>query len=264
MTAGPTDEELMALADGELEPARAAEIRALFAHDPDLAARFADFAETRALLDETPAPAVSPALAAAVLRAAAGAASDARPVLTAIPGGRFDGTPAPVAVPVRAPRPALRLAAMAAAVALAAGGVLGYALRPAIDGGASAVSTADLSPDLLAALDGAPSGATRVVDLGGGRRGTIGLVSSYAIAGPGLCREYTLADAGAANPREFAVACRAPGESWRRRLVVAAGDDRGFATASGPQEVIDPFLEAIGASARLSPDAERAALGALR
>ena len=45
-----TDETLMALADGELEPAEAARVRDALRRDLQLAARFASFAETQALL----------------------------------------------------------------------------------------------------------------------------------------------------------------------------------------------------------------------
>ncbi|UFS67889.1 hypothetical protein LO749_23115 (plasmid) [Paracoccus denitrificans] len=44
------DKTLMALADGELDPARADEIRRAVAGDPDLQARLHRFEETRRLL----------------------------------------------------------------------------------------------------------------------------------------------------------------------------------------------------------------------
>jgi anti-sigma factor RsiW len=255
MTRRPSEDELMALADGELDAAREAEVRAEIARDPDLALRFAEHAETRALLDATPAPAVPAALTAAVLRAAAATGPGARPALSAVAGGRVDapvpvgGTPKPVPA-----RPARGLAAIAATVALIAGGLAGYLARPAPD---PAAAFAGLPAGIVAVLETAPSGATRTVDLGAGRAATMGLVSTHPFGANGACREYALSEPGAATPRELVVACREGAGPWRARLVLSTGGEGGFGTATGPQEVIDRFLDGIGAAERVGGEAER-------
>jgi hypothetical protein len=72
---GVLDEELSALLDGELAPAREAELRARAAREPELAARLAALRGVGAALRGLPGPAVPPDLLARVKQAAAAPAA---------------------------------------------------------------------------------------------------------------------------------------------------------------------------------------------
>ncbi|WID94923.1 hypothetical protein QO058_19145 [Bosea vestrisii] len=103
-----TDEELVALADGELAPDAAERLHARIVADPDLAERFAILAETRFLLEgEGMEAQVAPDYLAAAI--AAVGSRPAAPHLSVIAGGKPAVPEAPSAR--RWPRLALPLAA---------------------------------------------------------------------------------------------------------------------------------------------------------
>jgi anti-sigma factor RsiW len=221
-----SDEDLMALADGELPPVEAERLRERLADDPDLAERFALFAETRALLDDSPATAneADARLAASILAMAgpAPAAAPERPVLTAIPGGRVD---MPVAPPAPRSAPVWRLP-LAASVALGA---------------------------FAGALATTPSGAAVTRP-----DGTLTMLSTHRVAGSTICREFRLVSGRQAA---IGVGCRER-DTWQTVMAIRqpAAADGTFAPVSGATEAADQYLAALGSRGALTAAEEAAAL----
>ena len=235
-----TDEELMALADGELAPDAAERLHALVVADPDLAERFAILAETRFLLEgeQAETPAVTDPLIAT--RVAAGAPPTATsPRLSVVEGGKPAASEAKPAR--RWPRLALPLAA---SFLFVAGGLAGYLAGSAGRSGAGA-TLAGFSRDRIdAVLSQAASG--REIDLPGGK---LRVVASYKLEDGRFCREYTLTRAAAAG--WDVVDCR-DGGNWRTEFFTAkAPPVAGYAPASG-ESGSDAFLTGRGARS-LSP-----------
>ncbi|MDO5529079.1 MAG: hypothetical protein Q4F71_06725 [Paracoccus sp. (in: a-proteobacteria)] len=240
-----SDEDLMALADGELDAAEAARIEAAAKADPALAARIAQFRDTRAMLARAyPLKSTGSGedrLAAMIRGAQLASGEGARP-----------GAAAPRSVA----RPAnmnWRPAAVAAGLALV---VLGgfWMWKPGPDD--RGVSYAAVSAPVAAALGSVPSGFTAPVD---GAELTV--IASYRNAAGELCREYeTRHDAESM----LAVACHAaPG--WENRFtaaIEAAGAD--YVPASGALEDLDAYLAESGAGETLTASDEAEALAALR
>ncbi|MFA5938316.1 MAG: hypothetical protein WC809_03080 [Sinimarinibacterium sp.] len=227
----PSDEQLMAYADGELPAAEAAAIAALAESDPAVARRIHAFAATRALLQQSFAQAEIPQRTLQFLREGAASAPRARRRL-------------PRWLPM----------------ALAASFVAGIAIVLLMDtlrGGAGFAPTAAPAA-LQAALEGTASGVPveRVID---GRSVELLPLATLQTADGRYCREYSLTplDPGGAAA-ERALACRDAGGAWQRQSAPAAahaaeqGDTYRLAGA-------EPGAAPAGAR-RLSPDQERAAM----
>jgi anti-sigma factor RsiW len=276
------DETLMALADGELEPAEAARVREALGRNIELAARFASFAESRALLsgasgragdDAVPAHLVGMArrlgdeLSGFGRDARHGAADVAMPE-TAVtePAGKDDvRRPAharreQVARNLRRPD-RFKAMALAASIALCAGGVIGFALgalRPpdktfANNVPLNSIAVSPAEADLLFQL---ASGASRQVASNSGTAlAEVTMVSTHRMGDGSICREFTTAIAGA---RQTRVACLRE-RAWRVHLVVVSSLNEGFSPASGHQTA-DQFIEALGSKEILTGEAERQAL----
>lgn len=193
-----SDETLTALADGELDATEAARIRRAIGQNPELAARFASFAETRALLSASAGESEAEAVPAQLIEAAkrlggamaknssmarnssspAGNAGQAR--MAARPAGSGVISPSShgeIARPegtvgndnVGASRQRQRLAwptAIAASVALAIGGSAGYLVRTVTAPPGSA-QTADSAPGLATS----PAVGARLSELATGETG---------------------------------------------------------------------------------------------
>jgi hypothetical protein len=229
-----SDETLTAYADGELEAAEAARVRAAVEADPALAQRVAALREAReaaraAFADVAREP-VPARLIAAVLAADAAAA---------------------VPPPRAANAPAWRMAAIAAALALVVGGVAGALLAPGPGRIAAPLDPlAPAGPALAQALDGAASG--EAVAFAGG---TVRLLASYP-TGAGPCRAFAIEGQAAAS----GLACREDG-AWRTRIVVARPAAReAFVPASGDDPLVRELLDRLGATQPLDASAERAAI----
>lgn len=223
-----SDETLMALADDELDPRTARQLRDAIAADPELAARHRRFVLTRqALAGTKPAPA-----------GATGSGTD--PLAAMIRAGITTARPAPVAANLNR-RPIL---AAAASLAIAAIG-LGW-------WGWSMNAPRGLSAPELAALDGLPSGESRTLEDGG----ALTMIASFQAGEAGLCREYeTTHD----SRIRTVLACR-EGDGWQERFAASSETAEGYQPASG-EGSIDAALERVGAGAPLSPADEAAALG---
>lgn len=234
------DTMLMALADGELPGPEAGVLRARIAADPDLAARYALFAETRAVLKAAfGGEAVPPSLIETVRAAPIGAAA-----------------PEPeVVVPFRrrvalGPR-GLAWPALAASLllAVAAGGFLA--------GRASAPGPGDLAagPEAAAlALAAVPTGGAAELGDGSTAR-ALGTFDTDL----GLCRLIAVEVASGATER--VVACREEGRGWQVALAVASGGGGAYLPASDMAvALVDGFLDEIAAGPMLEGAEEARAL----
>jgi hypothetical protein len=251
-----TDETLMALADGELRPAEAARVREALRHDLQLAARFAAFAESRALLSEESSAGTDAIPEHLVLAA--------RRLGDALAKADQAAEPNVVSLEAAATRRARRsdrfkAMALAASIALVAGGLVGFALsglqqpdRLASHSPMDSIAVSSPVSDLLFQL---ASGESRQVRSGSEAAVTdVTIVSTHQMEDSSICREFTTATNGTQQTR---VACLRDG-AWRVHLVVISSGG-GFSTASGAQTA-DHFLEGLGSKGVLTGDAERKAL----
>jgi len=229
----------MALADNELAPTDAAAARDAIAADPELARRFAMFAETRGLLGRAHAGALSEPVPARLL--AAIAAADAP--------GEHDG--ARVVPLASRGRPAWQPLALAASLALMLGGVVGFTtarLAGPIPGtGIDMLGAAAAS--LAAALEQDVSGGERRFD--GGR---VVVLHTHPVSGGGICRDFVVTT----STEIVGLACRSEG-AWRSRALFA----RGPAAAdnfrpAGTDDVLREVLDRLGAGAPLDTAGEAA------
>lgn len=222
-----SDDMLMALADDELDPTTTARLLAQVARDPDLAARYAMFVETRALV--------------------AGAYA-AGPVPDRLIRSVLEAPRKAAVIPMRARRPGW---AGAPALALAASLVMAVGVG-AFFVGKGAAPGPQATPALAAATLGAtPTGGTVVLPDGSTARA----LATYQ-TNLGLCRLIGMAGPAA----QTAVVCRRDG-GWVTALAVGTGDGTSFAPASEVATgVIDRLLDDIAAGPALSPQEEASAL----
>lgn len=219
-----SDEMLMALADGELNETDAQRLHRRIATNPELAVRYADFVETRALMQQAfPSEPLPDRLVAAVLQAP--------PVPASVVSFRK---------PANAMSPGWGMA-LAASVVLALGGFwTGRTTAPQMAKGAGiGLVTVHLSTGDAVQL---PDGSTARV------------LASYE-TDMGLCRLI-------AQDALRHVACR-DGQSgdWALALSVQGGDTGSFVPASDiAAGLIDRLLEEIGAGPALTRTEERSAL----
>lgn len=234
-----SDDMLMALADGELPEAQAQHLRARVGADPGLAARFAVFAETRALMQAAfPAEPVPQHLIAAVMQGAghtgAGETAAGERGATVVPFARR--------LPLAAPGWGMALAASLVLAVGAAGFVAGRSAAPLPLAAAAGPEAAAV------ALAAVPTGGA--VTLADGTQARA--LASYQ-TDLGLCRLI-----GTDTTR--AIACRAEG-AWAVALTVTASGGEAYLPASDlGTALIDQFLDDVAASAALEPEAEAQAL----
>lgn len=280
-----TDETLMALVDGELEPAEAARVREALGHDIDLAARFASFAESRALLsgassradDAMPEHLVRMArrLGNALSGSGRGAQRGAAAVLVPETAATDEADDSAGTDDASRPTDAWRgqtsrnlrrsdrfkAMALAASIALCAGGVLGFALRALLPPDKMLANNVPLnsiavSPAEAELLFQLASGESRQVPSSPGTAmADVTMVSTHRMEDGSICREFTTAVTGTQQTR---VACLRE-RAWRVHLVVVSSSSAGFSPASG-HETADHFIEALGSKGILTGDAERKAL----
>ena len=250
-----TDEELMAYADGELPEARAAQLDVALATDSAIADRLAVFVDTRTLaksaLDaelDTPVPDHLVQYVrdqADAKRARREAESD-----TVVPFAKS----AP-SLPVRT----WWALPVAASLALAGGIGTGLLLSPQDGTGTRGLEIATVQDaDIADALNTLPSGGEAILD--GDAR--VALIATFLDGSQTLCREFELDRSDGVTV--VSVACR-DGGAWDVQMAVlaASSTDTGYAPASS-LAALDAYLSATNAGPPLEPDAEAAALAALR
>jgi anti-sigma factor RsiW len=222
-----TDEMLMALADGELDPETAAAVMRSVEADPLLRARLEDFRRTRALAKEAFGDVLSEEMPARLVDTVR---RQRRPPRSWSFGGGLWG-------PLTG-----ALAASVAGFVLAAL-ILGQPGTPLMAG----------DPQLAAALDAAPSGTVQPWH----GTGTVRLSATY-LASDGVCRSFTASSDGAAWR---GVACRRPdvSDAWQVEVAVsdrAASADAFIPASDRATRIIDAFLDVAGADQALDAAAE--------
>lgn len=238
------EETLLAYVDSQLDPARAAEVEARLADDPEVRATVRVFRESAALLHgryDAPLHEPIPERLLATLRDT--------------PANEGDGRASDKVVSLdsrrRPPSFSAPTLAMAASLALVVGFGGGY-LTLGLPGG---------DPDsaiLQQVLDGTASGVT--VSTADAR---LTPVATFRTTGGRYCREYEKR----ADRISIGIACRDADGRWQPQIEVAqsllgrpSGDDQ-YAPASGPD--IDPLAGAglaLGAELPLTPEQEQALL----
>lgn len=239
-------EQLMAYADGELDPQQAQEVQRRLQDDPEAQAIVERFRQTRAQL----APGLDPWLDEPVPQR----------LIDAI--RQHPGPPVAAAAPAPTPEamPSARSAAndrwywptlaTAASVGLAVGLVAGQWW-----GGAGPAASADT---LAQALQTLPSGqmlqvgATQVMPL-----------ASFRAADGQICREF---EQSASGRQAHGLACR-DGQQWITRLLLDHGPagapdapPPAFATASGEADAMSAMIEGLQLGPSLTPEQEEHAL----
>jgi hypothetical protein len=256
------DETLMAYADGELDPATAAQVAAAAATDRDVAARIEMFRRTRAALAaHRSAPPLPDAMAerlAERIRSAAAPVVAPAAVATAEPAAAPSGA---TVVPLPAHRPLVWPVALAASLALAVG--LGTGLQLGAPGEApvrGAAVTALDAPGLPEALATLPAGDRTTLPDGT----ELAMVASFRGPDGALCREFETVRADADTL--VSVACHdgsGTGPAWDVRFALAAAPDSGGYAPASSIEALEVWLDVAGMGESLTLEDEAAALAGL-
>lgn len=216
-----TDEQLMAVADGQSSPQEMDTIRAAAAADAELRARLQAFETSRRLL-----------------RRAFGA-KRAEPVPDRLLAVFGHGPATPAASPRR---PYHYPVALAAAVVAGVIGALAYVLVAGRE--ATLLPSAEL---LAAALEATPSGAAYAHDVGATRQEIVP-VRTLRRSDGAWCREFEFADLSGAQVRRLrGLACRTMQGMWGMRAILPARAlgpseprrDGAYRPASGPESLAD-------------------------
>ncbi|MEO3387316.1 hypothetical protein [Mesorhizobium sp. CAU 1741] len=233
MTQKVSDEMLMAYVDGELDAANATAIERILADDTTLAARAETFRASRRLARE-----------------AFGSARDEQVPEFLLKSLLGQSGPATV-VPFARPRRWLAALPLAASIAVAFG--VGFYVAGGSGGGDAVDPLGRMA--IARALGGTISGESSEVALGN-ERALLETLGTYRVEG-GVCRSFDLD--GAATSLA-GVGCDRGG-GWTLDVIVArgSGGDGGYVPASeAALGSIDAYLDALEASAPLTPDEERA------
>lgn len=267
----PSDETLMAYADGKLAPDEHARVADYLKSDADARALVEDFKRTADLaarafsdIDKTELPA---GLVDLIMNGKAEVAADAPETVVPFRKAR-----------AATPRKSMTqwVLPMAASLSVLAGAIIGYALatRPAADLTSAAILVGpvpDGSPlDLL--LEKRPTGEPEVFATSDGTQKELVVVGTFKDKYGRFCREVETSMASAPGiPVDLAVACRAVDASWTVEGALhlaerqpAPSNTTGFEPASGIDEAtaIDGLMKMLGANRNLTAVEEKAALSA--
>lgn len=248
----PSDETLMAYADGMLEDDERRRVEALAATDAGIARRISVFRQSasvaREALSGMAAEPVPEKLLAAVRKMAAETQAKSAPA----------SGPVVVSLQNRRERSQVQQgmgkwwpASIAASIAAVIAGTLGYFASP--DKGVSSVAGIGSAapPALAALLDSLPTGSAS-----GFEGGKITIIATVQLSDGTLCREY---EQTAASGGLVIVACR-QGKDWVGRMAVATAENQGNFAPASSLAAVDAYLSAAGAGAPLSEEAEVQAL----
>jgi hypothetical protein len=234
----PSDETLMAYADGELDEGVALAVETAMVSDPELIKELVGFTRSRRLARAAMSRGLkqaSPELISAI--SAMARRPDTRPVEEKAYGwstfltshSRMIGR------------------GLAAAALLVFAGGLGHFLGASalVDPARTALSHLD-DPDVSAALHKVASGERRSV-----AGGVLDPVATYRLEDGTLCRDYVLV---AGQTKAEALACRHEG-AWRTMAAITKPSSDAYVPASG-ETVIDAYLQEIKAGEPLSSEDE--------
>lgn len=257
----PSDETLMAYADGALPEAERIAIEAYLAQDEDARRIVEAFRRSttlaRAAFDEAlaappPADLVARILAAppdgtaAPLTAPAADAAGARVIPMPPAGRRRTAMPTRFALPLAA--------SIALAVGLTAGLLAGR--TPSPDAAALVLGPVGPGTTLARVLDTTPSGA---------RSERVDVVATFRDRHGRVCREFEVVHgpSGDARPQAAAVACRSALGTWTiegaAQIAVAPKAGSGFEpSGASERDALQGLLDILGAGAALPPKDERA------
>lgn len=254
----PDDEKLMAYADGVLAPAERAEIAAYLETDAGARRAVEQFHESGRLARLALADAVCEPVPQRLIDAAMGAASRGENI-----------------VQLSRPRPAtlfnqrgFTLAALAACLALVigAGGGAWFAQRPTPAAAFLALGGVDPASPMGQALETQLSGAGLSLD-GGAEARRVAVLATFRDRANRVCREVELQKSGAERtPIAAGVACRdALAGTWAMvgaaQIAELDGDGNWYApSGADDSDALQGLLNALGAKAALTPDAERTLL----
>jgi hypothetical protein len=251
----PTDEELMAYADGALDAAAMARIGRLVAADPAMQATVEMFRASRDLVREArgslAGEPVPDQLRHSIEKMIADAGS-AEPRDTVV---AFRPRPG-AAAPIRQRPWAMPIAASLIALA---GGIAGY--MAALSGANReapqiAAVGAPLPDPVSTVLASKPSGSETAT-----AQGRLRVIATLRSKAGEVCREFELD--GSDGQTVVGIGCGA-GKGWRLDIAVAAPQTQdGFAPASS-LNAIDSYLDMIEASEPLTAEDEAAALSSVR
>jgi hypothetical protein len=257
----PSDETLMAYADGALPEAERIAIEAYLAQDEEARRIVESFRLTSALAREAFDDAISappPAdLVARILAAPTGQAAGADAI--AAPIGSATVVPLPARPRRRAAMPPWLPLPLAASIALVigvtAGFLTGRGVAPTPDVAGIQLGPVSTGTAIARVLDTATSGATT---------DRIAIVATFRDRGGRVCRELeVLADrTGQPAPEVAAVACRVPHGTWTvegaARIARANAAGSGFEpSGASERDALQGLLDMLGADAALSPQEER-------
>ena len=251
------DEALMAYADGELPPAKAAKIEAFLRTNDAARAKVARYRESAALARSAFANTLNQPVPERLVRAVrrGAARGDRRSWLRRLPW------PAALSAPGLA---------LAASCLLVIGVGMGY-LAGERGGTGNGVTIADLGGSPLSRVLERTASGKAVSWTAGADGGTVTVTvrSTFRDKRGAYCREYRMLTAGTASERTvFGIACRTGEGRWQTRVAVTAlpvaerqRNDKDFRPAAGRNEALDLIgaaLDGMITGQPLSPAREAA------
>jgi hypothetical protein len=238
-----TDEILMAFADGELDDPVAAAVAKVMAQDPAVARKIVEFQQSRRLTRSVFASNLASDVPSE-LRAAISAQIEAYEAASAV-GVRPEPVRPKSLWPRRMTPMKMALAASLAAVAVTGGYFIGQQSQP------EAGRLAQLEdPLVLRELSRLESG--RDAELPVGR---LRVISTYRLPNDALCREFRLQSNSMTTG---AVACRT--DEWKVTLALAEPANGAEYVPSSGGDLVDSYLDNLGAGSPLEGEAEAKAL----
>ena len=240
-----TDEELMAFADGQCDPATAARIRVAAATDPAVGKRVEMFRSGASMLRMAFPPKPNAAADAKLEQLIRSAASK-----PAEPASNVVQFPKPAKV-----RPGFWPQAAAAAVVLVVALAGNYLLTTPGPGEKPQLASNpwQVAPDVQRILESLPSGTSGKA---GGQE--ITMIASFKDRQGHICREFE-SSAGPAN-RSVALACKAENEAWRMVLQAAIPSATDAFVPAGSSQALEAYLAGAGLGDPLSAEEEKALL----
>ena len=260
----PTDEQLMAYADGRLDDTERQRVEKFLETDREARQLVEGFRKTADLsrLFDAPMREASPKrLVDAIMKGgdAPPKAPETSARIVPLPSRRTDRAP---------PRQDSRLA-MAASVALLVGVATGYWLaggtsrdEPGIDLALGKVAQGSV---VARVLDTAPSGKSQRIASGDGKGRQLLVVATFRDRGGRPCRELELLDGtGDLHPIAAGIACRAAGHGWvmegatRIQSAKPAGGPDYVPSGVSERDALEGLMQILGAGKAMSAEEEQA------